>query len=1040
MTLLPLYSVFGQNLIGVSIHDTSVVAGESVYVPVYIDSSLTGQNVTSFNFEFSFDDYYITIDSVITAGTLTDGWGSVAFNLTGSERFSVAGASSNDLSGTGVLFFLKVESVRQGGSWLRFASDGNNYFNEGSPGVVLDDGYISVSSPPSIDISPDGGVIAVGDTKDFNAYGGASPYTWGVTNPSIATINSDGTVTALSKGTTKIYCEDSNGIKDTTNNDLEIRAFKLTMRDTSFYQGNVVDIPIYTSDLTGLNYTAGQIDLTINAGVLTPVQIITTGTLLENYSAPQFSFIGNNFSIAFAGDTPLTGSGTLMIVRYQISPTNTSGTYLRFENILFNETDLGLGDDSYFDVLPLPTINVSPNTATLVAGETQTFTASSGTPPYTWSVSNPVLASISSDGVLTAIKGGVVTVHVQDTYGGSGNSGNINLYDTEVTIPDTTTDIGSSIDLPVYVGNLSSDYSVISLQAEITFDSSKVKFEDIVNTGTHTSGWSFSVNNLGNRIIIAGAGTAGFNTQGTIVKLRFSSAPGAVVGNYSNINFESLMFNEGSPNALTNNGRITFATLAPPIAPSSLNVTLGSTFEAELSWIDNSNNETGFAIERATDTTKSWTQIATVSANTTFYLDASVSEGTQYFYRVNAYNSVGNSSYSNTASVITPLNAPTDLSGSLDGVNNVRLTWTDNSSAESGYIIERHEYTSSFYVLDTVGTDVTTYIDSNLTFGEYYTYRVKAYNALTESDYSNSFDFTVSNPYPNPPSGLTATALDSAAIALAWSDNSANETGFMIERKIGATGSWTQMYSLPANSTDYTDNGLTDGMLYYYRVNAFNDAGNSGYSNVDSAITTMRPPRNLTAANPATGKVELNWVDFSASEEGFIIERAEGHLGESLLFSVIDTASANETSYIDSNLTTAEAYVYQIRAFNEYIQSEYSNMAPVTLVGINDDENVPSRYEVFQNYPNPFSKGATGNSTTNLKFSLPERSKVHIKVYNLLGCEVASLMSKEMGEGHHQIKWNAGDIPSGVYIISFRFEGMSNHQLHSFIKKAILLK
>ena len=1218
MSLLPLYSVFGQTQIGVSIHDTTIVAGESVYIPVYVDSSLTGQNVTSFNFEFSFDDYYITIDSLITDRTMTDGWGSIASNLSGNERFSVAGASSGELTGTGILFYLRITSTRNGGSWLDFPTDGNNYFNEGTPEVILDGGYISISSPPSIDISPDNGIIVVGDTKDFNVYGGTSPFIWSVTNPTVASINSEGTVTALNKGTTRIVCTDSTGIVDTTNGVLEVRAFRLSTRDTSFYQGNIIDIPIYSSDLTGLNYTAGQIEMNIDADDLTPIQIITTGTLLENYSSPQFSFIGDNFSVAFAGDTPLSGAGILMIVRFQISTVNTGGTYLNFQNILFNETDLGLGVYSYFDVLPLPTISVSPNTATLIAGQTQTFTGSSGTPPYSWSVSNPTLATISSDGVLTALKGGIITVHVQDTYGGSGNSGNIYLYDTEVTIPDTTADITSSIDLPIYMGTLAPDYSVVSLQTEISFDSSKVHFNQVVTDGTLTSGWSFSVNNRGNSIVIAGAGATGFNTAGTIVKLRFLPNANVVVGNYSNINFDSFMFNEGSPNALTDNGKITFATLAPPVAPSGLTVSLTTSIETQISWVDNSNNENGFAVERATDTTKSWVQIATLPANTTDYVDATVSDGIRYYYRVKAYNGIGNSPYSNTASTVTPLKAPTDLSGTLDGVDNVNLTWTDNSSAESGYIIERHEYTSSFYVLDTVSANVTSYVDSNLIFGEYYTYRVRAFNAIATSDYSNNFDFIVNNPYPNPPSGLSASTIDSSSIGLEWNDNSDNETGFMIERKIGNTGSWTQMYSLPANSTDYTDTGLIDGMLYSYRVNAFNNAGNSAYSNIDSAVTPLKAPTdlsgtldgvdnvnltwtdnssaesgyiierheytssfyvldtvsanvtsyvdsnlifgeyytyrvrafnaiatsdysnnfdfivnnpypnppsglsastidsssiglewndnsdnetgfmierkigntgswtqmyslpanstdytdtglidgmlysyrvnafnnagnsaysnidsavtemnspgNLTATNPEPRKVELSWVDFSESENGFIIERAEGTLGTSLLFTVIDTTSANSTSYIDSNLTSAESYVYQIKAFNEFTQSGYSNFAPVTLVGVNNDSNVPTRYELFQNYPNPF------NPSTMIKYSMPENSSVSIVIYSLLGQQVATLFKGNQSAGYHEITWDAANVPSGVYLIYIKFQSSVSHRSLAFTKKAILLK
>ena len=58
LLLLPLYSAFGQSQIGLTIHDTTMVVGDTIFVPVYVDSTLTGENVSSYNLQFSFNDYY----------------------------------------------------------------------------------------------------------------------------------------------------------------------------------------------------------------------------------------------------------------------------------------------------------------------------------------------------------------------------------------------------------------------------------------------------------------------------------------------------------------------------------------------------------------------------------------------------------------------------------------------------------------------------------------------------------------------------------------------------------------------------------------------------------------------------------------------------------------------------------------------------------------------------------------------------------------------------------------------------------------------
>jgi hypothetical protein len=98
----------------------------------------------------------------------------------------------------------------------------------------------------------------------------------------------------------------------------------------------------------------------------------------------------------------------------------------------------------------------------------------------------------------------------------------------------------------------------------------------------------------------------------------------------------------------------------------------------------------------------------------------------------------------------------------------------------------------------------------------------------------------------NAPSGLKVVATSTSTISLSWADNSSNETGFDIERKLGLAGSYVTVYLLAANSTLCTDTGLVNGTTYYYRVRAYNATINSAYSNEVSAITgvpvTVAPP------------------------------------------------------------------------------------------------------------------------------------------------------------------------------------------------------
>src|SRR5689334_14694761 len=76
--------------------------------------------------------------------------------------------------------------------------------------------------------------------------------------------------------------------------------------------------------------------------------------------------------------------------------------------------------------------------------------------------------------------------------------------------------------------------------------------------------------------------------------------------------------------------------------------------QLQLSWLDNSSDESGFNIERKTGTTGTYAQIASVGANVTTYTDSSLTNSTTYCYRVNAFNSAGTSPYSPEACATTP--------------------------------------------------------------------------------------------------------------------------------------------------------------------------------------------------------------------------------------------------------------------------------------------------------------------------------------------------------------------------------------------------
>jgi transcriptional regulator CtsR len=303
-----------------------------------------------------------------------------------------------------------------------------------------------------------------------------------------------------------------------------------------------------------------------------------------------------------------------------------------------------------------------------------------------------------------------------------------------------------------------------------------------------------------------------------------------------------------------------------PVSPSGLIAGAISSSQINLSWTDNSGNETGFKIERKTGAGGTYLQIASTGANIAAYSDTGLTAGTTYYYRVRAYNSNGDSAYSNEVNAATLASPPTSPSGLIAAAissSQINLSWTDNSGNETGFKIERKTGSGGTYQqVATAGANITAYSDTGLTAGTTYYYRVRAYNANGDSAYSNEANAATLASPPTSPSGLTAAAISSSQINLSWTDNSGNETGFKIERKTGSGGTYQQVATAGANITAYSDTGLTAGTTYYYRVRAYNANGDSAYSNEANAATLAFPP---TAATNAATNVGFNSATLNAT-------------------------------------------------------------------------------------------------------------------------------------------------------------------------------
>jgi FtsP/CotA-like multicopper oxidase with cupredoxin domain len=310
--------------------------------------------------------------------------------------------------------------------------------------------------------------------------------------------------------------------------------------------------------------------------------------------------------------------------------------------------------------------------------------------------------------------------------------------------------------------------------------------------------------------------------------------------------------NSTDPNSMYNGGTPSNAVViaGTPLAPTNLSVTANGN-KANLTWKDNATNETGFVVERSTDGVN-FTQVATPSmlnnTGTVSYTDSNLKGGT-YTYRVKAVNGTLASDYSNTASVTIASNpppapnAPSNLSVSLQNGPSVQLSWKDNATNETGFVIERSTDNGSTWseIATPASRNQTgnmSYTDTNVTAGTKYTYRVKAMNGTTSSNYSNTASVTVPAPVaPSAPTGLNVNAYSNRGaitVAAYWSAPSGPVTSYEIQ--YATDQNFTQNVTLKTvtiNSFTATS-GFTSKRTYYFRVRAINQYGTSQWSAVRS--------------------------------------------------------------------------------------------------------------------------------------------------------------------------------------------------------------
>jgi len=136
------------------------------------------------------------------------------------------------------------------------------------------------------------------------------------------------------------------------------------------------------------------------------------------------------------------------------------------------------------------------------------------------------------------------------------------------------------------------------------------------------------------------------------------------------------------------------------------------------------------------------------------------------------------------------------------------------------------------------------------------------------------------------------------------------------------------------------------------------------------------------------------------------------------------------TDATNATKTSNEFYVDVVSYPPEFsiVQNDGNKKQTISLAKETDISSVPNSYFLDQNYPNPF------NPSTKISYSLPEASFVTLKVYDMLGREIVTLVNEAKPSGKYEVEFNASELPSGTYVYKLT---AGNYQT---MRKMLLIK
>jgi|GEM_PF-350939 len=323
------------------------------------------------------------------------------------------------------------------------------------------------------------------------------------------------------------------------------------------------------------------------------------------------------------------------------------------------------------------------------------------------------------------------------------------------------------------------------------------------------------------------------------------------------------------------------------------------------------------------------------------------------------------------------INPPTNLTSQTSGNHEIDLSWNDNSTDETGFVLERRSLTDpAFEVVATLNPNTTHYADANLAFNDNYTYRIRAARATVRSAYSNTVEVVLGQtplliregnfqvcdvpflddgghknyPYGDGfekfPYNIAATftpPVTGTKMRITFDSFNLPDTITYLVVYDGGSADFSHLpmhvlrgNSIPTAITATNPEGkLTIQFLRNYSIDPHPDmsaiatAFDSGHAGWEARLTCVSPaaaPLLLNGNILSASQINLTWQDQANDETGYVVEKSTGGM-----FQTVATLPANTTSYLNTNLTINRHYIYRVRSLKDDVLSDPSNTVSFTL-------------------------------------------------------------------------------------------------------------